>query len=110
MVELLIDAGANVDWADSLGYTHLMNAASDGNLDIVRLLISHNADLEIIISPDLPDTVLTVAAMNNETEIVSELLRAGADASGEAGESALRLARRNGNLEVIRMLEDAGAR
>ncbi len=110
MVKLLIDAGANVDWADSLGYTHLMNAASDGNLDIVRLLISHNADLEIIISPDLPDSVLTVAAMNNETEIVSELLRAGADASGAAGESALRLARRNGNLEVVRMLENAGAR
>ncbi len=110
MVELMIDAGANVDWANDLGYTHLMMAVSDGNLDMVRLLISHNADLEISSTPDRPTTVLTITAMNNETEIVSELLRAGADASGEAGESALRWARRNANLEVVRMLEDAGAR
>ena len=110
IAELLIDAGANVNWADSAGYTHLMDAARDGNLDMVRLLISHNADLEITVSPDFPDTVLWIATSSNEPEIVSELLRAGADASGEAGESALRLARLKGNIEIVRMLEDAGAR
>ena len=110
MVELLIDAGANVDWANSRGYTHLMRAARNGDLDMVRLLISHNADLEITISPDFPDTVLWIAATNNKPEIVRELLRAGADASGGAGESALRSAQRNGYTEIERMLRDAGAR
>ena len=110
MVALLINAGANVDWANNLGYTHLMNAVGDGKLDMVQLLISRGADLEITASPDRPNTVLTIAALDNETEIVRELLRVGADATGEAGESAMRWARRNGNAEIERMLRDAGAK
>lgn len=110
MAALLIDAGANVDWANHLGYTHLMHAVGDGQLDIVQLLISGGADLEISTSPDRPTTVLTIAALDNKTEMVRELLRAGADATGEAGESAMRWARRNGNAEIVRMLQDSGAK
>ncbi|MCG8097488.1 MAG: ankyrin repeat domain-containing protein, partial [Candidatus Thiodiazotropha taylori] len=43
-VKLLLEAGADVNLADSDGVTPLMEAARTGSGEIVTLLLQHNAD------------------------------------------------------------------
>ncbi|MDE0509378.1 MAG: ankyrin repeat domain-containing protein [Gammaproteobacteria bacterium] len=105
---LLLDAGADIDRANDLGYTPLKSAVGNGMLEMVRLLISRGADLEVR-GDDDGASPLILAAMNSETDIARELLRAGADATGKSGSDALAAARRAGNTEIQRMLRDAGA-
>jgi len=45
ILNLLLDAGADVNIPDKLGYTPLMKAAYYGNYDIVSGLVNHDADL-----------------------------------------------------------------
>jgi uncharacterized protein len=44
VVELLINAGADVNAVDSLGHTPLEAAAFEGNLNILQLLLAHGAN------------------------------------------------------------------
>lgn len=47
MVNLLFDAGADVNFQDSRGWTPIMIAATQGYEDLVEFLLKHNADLEL---------------------------------------------------------------
>ncbi len=46
MVRILLDAGADIDMQDMDGDTPLIVAASEGNIQIVDLLLSRGASLE----------------------------------------------------------------
>ncbi|MEO7719719.1 MAG: ankyrin repeat domain-containing protein [Capsulimonas sp.] len=82
IAERLIAAGANVDAVSREDYgfhterTALMQAASAGNLEIVRLLLRHHARL------DLRDrdgkTALQMAAAYGRAQVIEALLEAGA--------------------------------
>lgn len=46
LAKLLVERGANVDNTDHLGATPLYIAAKYGNLEMVQLLLDHNADVD----------------------------------------------------------------
>lgn len=107
VVEILLNAGANIEWRDTYNNTPIIDAATYGDVDMVRLLAIKGANLE---HTEKGHTALSVAAMFNHTKIVRELLEWEADATSEGGRMALSYARDYGNKEIQRMLQDAGAR
>ncbi len=133
-VMLLIAAGADVDVREtSRNQTALMWAASQGHLDVVQTLIVAGADLEarskvrpMLMFADATNggafdqgvmenlggySALLFAARNGHTQVAQELLNAGAEIEGVAGNgtSALVVAAHSGHTEVAIMLLRAGA-
>ena len=84
-MQLLLNHGAEVNGADVLGRTALMYAARSDtqNIEAVKLLLAHGAD---------------VNARDKHAQ------------AGDEGLTALDMARQNGNLAVVAMLEQAGGK
>lgn len=62
---------------DLAGQTALMAAAGAGHADIVRILLKHDANVNV--RHEVGGTALTGAAARGHLEVVKELLKAGAD-------------------------------
>jgi len=108
IVELLIDAGVNVNAkSEYLGMTALMLASEFGHLDIVELLIEAGADVNI--KNKSGGTALSLASIKGYTDIVELLIDAGADvnAMNKFGKTAYDYASTN---EIKKILIEAGAR
>ena len=105
----LLDSGASVNQPDSSGRTLLANAAYQGNLQVVNMLITRAADFEVIDKNG--QTSLNLAARQGHTEIVSALLQAGScvDHPDNDGWTALRSAAWGGHTDVVGLLLTAGA-
>ena len=91
LVDILED-GANIDAKDQTGFTALHHAAYEGNLELVKLILSYNASLDI---QDLKgQTPLIVAATFGFDEIVDILLKnkASVDIQDSNGNTALMFA------------------
>jgi len=89
-VQLHIDAGTNLDRrAPDSGATPLIKAVTMGHIDVARLLIEAEADLEV--GNNDGSTALHTAAFLCRKEIVRMLLDAGADrlATNNQGSTAL---------------------
>lgn len=76
-VEVLIEAGYDVNLTTGDGVTALMYAASGGHSDVVFILVENGAGLDII--PFNGITALAGAVINNNYEIALYLLQQGAD-------------------------------
>jgi ankyrin repeat protein len=77
-----INLNAAPGYMDWEGATALHQAARNGHLELVRLLISHGAEIERRDHSSVgPKTTLHVAAYNEHVAIVKELLQNGADVS-----------------------------
>lgn len=78
----LIEAGANVNAVQADGFTPLMGAAQNGNLEMARLLVNHSADVTTRTdkgSSRFPDaTALTLARQANAGEVMRFLELVGA--------------------------------
>ncbi|KAF4456693.1 hypothetical protein F53441_1249 [Fusarium austroafricanum] len=87
--------------------TSLYCAAMRGSIKIVKLLIRHGADVNVSLWNH--ETPLTVAAARNHVAIAEELLFHGAsvDARKSRGETPMAIAVRFGNLEMVKLLEQA---
>ncbi len=109
-VEAALNAGANINYADSNGWTALMMAALYGHIDIVRLLIDAGAHVNCANNYD--NSALMWAALYGHTEIVRLLLEQGADVNraNNYGDTALIWAARHGHEDIARMLMGHGAR
>jgi uncharacterized protein len=105
----LIEAGADVNAADSLGTTPLMWAARYGDAVLVERLIEAgaNAAAENVfgVSP------MSEAALIGSAPVLRELLAAGVspDSPNPEGETALMLVVRTGQVEAAEVLIEAGA-
>ncbi|MFN3397924.1 MAG: ankyrin repeat domain-containing protein [Sulfurimicrobium sp.] len=112
MVEALIKAGADVNATDETGWTALMKACFNDEMDrgfpeVVQRLIDAGADVEAqIVYGTRP---LMLAAGRGEAGVVDVLLKAGADvlAKNEGGRTALMMVKEKFYVEVINQLHEA---
>ena len=106
--ETLLAAGANpnaaVEIVPGFPTTYLITAATNGNLDLVKLLLKYKAQVN---QPDgFKATPLMAAAGKGNKAIVALLLASGADvtAKDDDGKDALALAKEAGNPETVALL------
>ena len=107
-VELLLERGADPNQPDATGATPLMWAMPD--LAKARVLIAHGADVNAR-SSTLGRTPLLIAAGSpGSVNLIKLLLSHGADlkATDTAGFTALAMAMRSADVDVIRFLVDSG--
>ncbi|HVT04330.1 MAG TPA: ankyrin repeat domain-containing protein [Thermoanaerobaculia bacterium] len=102
--ELELDAG-RIDEKNEKGYSPLMLAAYNGNLEIARFLLSNGADSNT--ADPAGSTVLMGAAFKGDLAMVRMLIAAGAraDARNDKGQTALDFANMFGRADVARFLK-----
>src|SRR5215469_12144349 len=88
LLEELIERGADVNQKGSWGWSALMSAAHDGDLEKLAMLLEHGADINA--TDQRGSNALRVAASARRLEVVELLIRHGADLSGFS-ERAIRL-------------------
>ena len=110
-VRQFLDAKADVTMVDSRGYTALMIACEKGMFLSAQDLLTVADSPVNHRSPTNGATALSLAVVGNHKEIVSELLRLGADPNtvNKMGISVLAVAAQINFYEVVRMLLAHGA-
>jgi hypothetical protein len=89
-VRLMIERGADVNFADPLGRTPLIYAAASDslNLDVVKALVEHGADVNAKSqhkqAGDTGLSVLDIAKLHGDTPVVQFLVKAGAKPTNPA--------------------------
>ena len=76
MAELLLNNGAEIDKADNFGRTPLIWASFNNNLEVVNLLIEHQADVHMKTNGGV--TALDYAREEGYTAVEKVLRKAGA--------------------------------
>ena len=133
VVQLLFDREADINKTDIFGKTPIHNAAKNGKIDTVRLLIELGADpslpkavahdeeaivrmlLQAGVNINMTDsdghTALSRAAWSGRADIVQFLLKRGAKPNKGAGsgDTPLHVAAHCGNINVAKQLIDKGA-
>ena len=109
MIDTLAEAGADPNTAVGEGETAVMTAARTGRRDAVEALVRHGADVDAKESWR-EQTALMWAAGEGHVEAVEALLEAGAlrDARSKAGFTPFLFAVRQGSVDVVGTLLDAG--
>jgi len=104
-VELLLDAGADVDAMNKSGYTVLMVASSVNNPDILKILIQHGANMDVQ-DREYGWTALIWSAKEGYVSNVRVFVNSGADIGLEdvTGMSVLDWALKNGHEGVAGLL------
>ena len=101
MAERIVRRKARVNAQNKYGETALMLASANGSLKLVRLLVEHEAKI------NLPGwNPLIYAAWRGHTEVVRYLLGKGAEIDSPAlnGITALMMAARGGHFETVKLL------
>ena len=104
MVQVLIDAGADIEEKDAEGRTPLILACVRGCLDVVKVLMQAGAELRV--------TCLIAASRGGHTETVRYIVGLGqvdVDQVGNYWNMALYEAVRYNQADVVQVLIDAGA-
>jgi ankyrin repeat protein len=78
MIELLLKAGADPNVARSTGETPLMTAARTGNVDVLKLILAHSANVNAK-ETVTGQTALMWAVAENHVVATRLLLESGAD-------------------------------
>lgn len=105
----LCEQQSNIDEQDTAGRTMLHNAAYQGNLSAVTLLIGKGSNIEAV--DKTGQTPLNLAARQGQANVVDAMLKAGAcvDHTDNDGWTALRSAAWGGHNEVVTLLLAAEA-
>ncbi len=109
IVKMLIVKAAPLEEKNENGYTALAKCAKNGHLTTLKILI--NAGANVNVQPEGRSALMHVVEKNNM--LLSQLLiAAGADLNftDADGDTALKIARRNGFFDLDLMLVQAGAR
>jgi ankyrin repeat protein len=111
LLQILIENGANVNYTDgdSWADTPLKTASRLGLDNVVRILLSRNADINAV---DMNgNTALHTAALNSQLSIVKLLLEKNPnlDIQNKVGNTALHLAVISGNIDIVGELVLKGA-
>lgn len=81
IIQMLVDAGGDVDAPDTRGATPLHSAALNQNPAIIGVLIAAGADLTA--TGEGGATVMHIAALHNSPAVLTQLMDAGADLFAE---------------------------
>ena len=106
-VQACVDAGADVNEPNRVGYTPLSIAASRGDVGVARALLDAGAEVD---SADRTGTTALAAAVLNSKgrgDMITLLLERGADPAkpNNRGQSPLELARRMTSTDVARFFD-----
>lgn len=109
--QFLIDHGAYVDATDAYLKTPLLNAAEQGNYQMVKLLWKNGALINVHSTGEFGTTPLIAAARNGNFPIVDFLLKHGAEvnAQGAFDTTALHEAAAHRHAEIVKLLIEHGA-
>ena len=88
VVELLLSRGANKEHRNVSDYTPLSLAASGGYVNIIKLLLSHGAEINSRTGSKLGISPLMLAAMNGHTAAVKLLLDMGSDINAQVNKES----------------------
>ena len=109
-IKLLVDNGANLNQTSKKmwGRSAFVQAARDGDLDMLKYYFQHGAKLDV--TDVNGDSALTLAAKNKKYKVVQFLLNKGADTSivSEEGYNALEYAEITKHKKLIRLLKNGG--
>ena len=111
VIKILIENGVNLNRMVTNERTVLMWAAEHGHLKIVERLIKEGADVDVKNGSGY--TALMYAVINRHLKIVERLIKEGADVYTRdyiRNNTALEYAMKMGDVEMIKILIDAGAR
>ncbi|NIT55882.1 MAG: hypothetical protein GWN00_06500, partial [Aliifodinibius sp.] len=116
-VRNLISRGADVNASNQYGMTALMQASYNGNLELVNLLLSQDANINMQISQERfgyftpGDCPILLAASAGHTQVAKTLLNAGADvnSANQYGYTPIINAAFTGNLSLVKLLIERGA-
>lgn len=99
----------NINEKDGMGFTPLIRACAEGNLDLTKSLIEKYADIEA--KNNDGRTALMWACENGSVEIVSFLIGKGANLNvkDNQGLTALCTAAQNGHFTIVKLLVENGA-
>lgn len=111
MVQVLLNAGVNINTRFASGSSALYDAALKGNDEIVCLLVSRGADVNVRES-DSGTTPLYAAAAFGREQVVWTLLLWGADPNlrNRDGNTPLSAAESNGFRKVAKQIKAASSR
>ena len=99
---LLSDSQCLVEVKGQDGYTALHFSCRDGNVDIVRTLVKHKANVNA--KTDSGDTPLTIAVRHKHDDVIHALLsdsQCSVDAKGQDGYTALQYSSRYGHVDIV---------
>ena len=114
LLELTLDAGADVNAKDSYNGTGLIRAADRGYVRIVQRLLETEIEIDHVNRlgwTALLEAIILGGGDDRHTEVVRVLVEGGVDvdlADGD-GVTPLAHARRSGYAEIVAILTDAGA-
>ena len=114
---LLLDAGAQLEANNDIGYTPLMASIEGDHEDVIDLLLKRGANVNPTFQSTMQinglggSTPLYTATRKENLSIIKKLLKHGADANRPAPNSwsPLKSAAQQGSFEVVKTLLEAGA-
>jgi len=110
VVALLVSHGADVSIRSKRGESALADAARRGDLEAARLLLDKGADVNAVDYRGYTPLILAAQFDRDSPELVRLLLSRGADVRAVAeGHTALTIAERRGETELVRILRNAVA-
>ena len=117
-VQKLLSIGANPNSQDERGFTALIWASHNGQLDTVRLLLENKADVNLKnknnhMKENYGETALIMASSNGHLDVVYQLLKCehiDINLTCDFGQvSALMFASMEGHIDIVRILCDHNA-
>ncbi|RHZ46216.1 ankyrin repeat domain-containing protein [Aspergillus thermomutatus] len=109
VVQMVIDAGVDVNALDIDGLSPLWWSVTNGHEDAFELLLAHGADPHI---RTYLGTILHEAVAYGRVKLVKRAVEIGVDLSvrdGGTNDTALRMATHRGRINIAQILRDAGA-
>jgi ankyrin repeat protein len=106
VVKLLLEKGADIQAKNEMNWNALMQAASEGYADVVKLLLEAGSEVNVI-SKEIGETVLILASWKNAPEIVKMLLEynANKNINDKNGDTAFDYAKKERYLDVVALLQ-----
>jgi ankyrin repeat protein len=104
-VKLLMDNGADVNARTKRNNTAIAAAAASGSVEVVKMLLDKGARIDVLDERNYSPLMYAAYSDAMPTEVVRMLLAKGADARIEGeGDTALSLAKKRGNPEIVSLL------